>query len=85
MIHTYRIDQRFARSSTSPESLDDFLGRVLDKFDALDVEADYLADLSTLSATWTVSVPAPDNLVGMVSALTALRTMLHTAQCTTAD
>ncbi|MGO1866555.1 MAG: hypothetical protein ACTH1D_01790 [Mycobacteriaceae bacterium] len=85
MIRTYDIDQRFARNNSSTEAFDDFLDRVLDEFDALDVEADYLADLSTLSATWTVSVPAADNMVGMVSALTALRTALHAAQCATAD
>lgn len=84
-LFTYEIQQRFERPTSSAETFDEFLDRVLDEFEKIDVMADYLANLEDISAAWTISVEAEDNLQGMKMAADALRTALHAAKCNTPD
>ena len=82
MIHTIEIEQRFHRGGNN-QSFEDFLDCVMDEFDAIGVEADYLATFNTLAAIWTISVDAESQLDALVEASTALRSALHAAQCNT--
>lgn len=84
-LFTYEIQQRFESPTSSDESFDEFLDRVLDEFEKIGIVADYLANLKTTSAAWTISVEAEDNLQGITNATTALRTALHAANCNTPD
>ncbi|MDO4762239.1 MAG: hypothetical protein Q4A31_10000 [Corynebacterium sp.] len=85
MIHTYEIEQRFTKSNGTDERFDDFLDRVLDEFELIGVEADYLANLKTNTANWTITVEAENKMEALINALSALRTALHAASCNTIE
>lgn len=84
MSHTLLIRQGFMKNTPAPETFDEFLDRVLDELYELDIEADYLADMSALVAEWTITVPKDDAYEAAQEALGVLRTALHAAECNTA-
>lgn len=83
MSYTIEIIQRFRKSPKQTESFDELLDRVLDEFYALGIEADYLANLRTLEAEWTITVDAKNESDAKQKALSDLRTALSAAGCAT--
>lgn len=85
MIYTFEISQTFARPGTNDEPFDEFLDRVLDEADKINLELDYGADLRALRATWHITVEEQSQLKALSMATSGLRTALHAACCATPD
>ncbi|WP_066586289.1 hypothetical protein [Corynebacterium provencense] len=85
MIYSFEISQTFARPAKGSEPFDEFLDRVLDEADKIDLELDYGADLDALRATWHVTVEDDSSFGALISAVSSLRTALHAAHCATPD
>ncbi|MCQ4618354.1 hypothetical protein KBX10_04610 [Corynebacterium sp. CCUG 59401] len=83
-MFTVLIEGAYERPKGSTEEFDVFLDRVLDEFYEIGVEADYLADMETLRAEWTITVGSK-GLDALIEASTALRTALHASKCSTHD
>jgi len=83
MIYSFEISQTFARPTEGSEPFDEFLDRVLDAADEIDLELDYGADLEALRATWHVTVEADSSFDALILAMSSLRAALHAAHCAT--
>ncbi|NMF09337.1 hypothetical protein [Corynebacterium xerosis] len=83
MIYSFEIAQTFVRPEANGEPFDEFLDRVIDEAEKIDLELDYGANLEDLRATWHITVDAEGHLEALISATTALRTALHAAHCAT--
>lgn len=81
MTYTFEIEQRFLANPPQRESLDEFLDRVIEHIDQHRLaEADYLVDLSTNTATWTMTVEAEDKYTALTQALGVLRNALRSTE-----
>ena len=77
------VDLTFESASASPDAFEAFLDRVLEELAKIDVDADVTASLAKYEASFELPLPNSD-LEATSTALAALRSALHAADCGTA-
>lgn len=80
MQNTVLITQSFQQTVNSSETFDEFLDRILDELDSLEVEADYSANLEELTAQWAITVQSKTPIDSISAAVSALGSALRKVQ-----